>query len=237
MDISPKISVVLPTYNERANIVPLVQAIGAALEGRDYEILVVDDNSKDGTYQAVEDLQDPRVRGILRTSNRGFAFSIRRGLEEAGGDILVIMDSDFNHQPKYLPFMVDALKYYDCVSGSRFVYGGLMDGKVRHRLSWVFNIFTRLATGGQVTDSLYGFVAIHRDILQACDFDKIFWGYGDYCIRLMHYLQAQGRSILQFPAVNGRRLAGVGNTRLIGVLRQYTAAVLQLAMRERFHRS
>lgn len=226
------VSVVLPTYNELSNIIPLVKAIAEVLDGRDYEILVVDDNSPDGTYQAIVDLAEPRIRGILRTSDRGFAKSIRCGLENARGDYLVVMDSDFNHQPRYLPFMLDSLKHYECVSGSRFVYGGAMDTRRRHLLSWVFNIFSRLVTGGQITDSLYGFLAMRRELLAGLDFDKIFFGYGDYCIRLMYYLQQDRREVLQFPAVNGRRLAGTGNTHLFRVGILYTKAVLRLG-RER----
>ncbi len=228
-----KISIILPTYNERYNIIPLTQTIGEVLKGREYEVLVVDDNSPDGTYQAVVDLRDPRVKAILRVQDRGLAFSIRCGLENATGNIFVIMDSDFNHQPQYLPFMIDALTYYDCVSGSRFVYGGRMDSRARHLMSWVFNIFNRLVTGGQVTDSLYGFIAIKREIMESCDYNNIFWGYGDYCIRLMYYLQRQNRSILQFPAVNGRRLSGTRNDRMLPVFLQYTKEVLSLSLRKR----
>lgn len=231
-----KTSIILPTYNERTNIIPLIDAIGNSLAGREFEIMVVDDASADGTYEAVVNLQHPHVRAVRRDRDRGLAFSIRCGLEQANGEAFILMDSDFNHQPAYLPFMIDALTYYDCVSGSRFVYGGRMDGQVRHLLSWVFNIFTRLATGGQVTDSLYGFVAIKRSVLERCDYDTIFRGYGDYCIRLMHALQSQERTILQFPAVNGRRLSGLGNRRFLPVLLNYTREVIALSLNNRLGR-
>src|SRR5205823_1916017 len=119
-----KISVVLPCYNEKNNVIPLIAQIHEALEGRDHEVVVVDDNSPDGTYVAVQALADSQVVAVLRTENRGLANSIRCGLEKASGDVFVIMYSDFNHKPEYLPFIVDALEYYDVVSGSRFVYGG-----------------------------------------------------------------------------------------------------------------
>jgi dolichol-phosphate mannosyltransferase len=228
-----KISVILPSYNEKGNVVPLIAAIHRALDGRDHEILVVDDNSPDGTHAAVEALRDPQVIAILRTENCGFANSIRCGLEHATGDVFVIMDSDFNHQPEYLPFMVDALEYYDVVSGSRFVYGGKMDTRTRHLLSWGFNILTRVVTGGQVTDSLYGLLAIKREVMERCNYDDIFWGYGDYCIRLMFYLQRSDARILQFPAVNGARLAGEGNSRFLRVFWQYFTELMMLTYRER----
>jgi dolichol-phosphate mannosyltransferase len=227
------ISVILPTYNERDNVVPLARAIASELDGQEFEVLVVDDNSPDGTCRAVNEIGDARIRGILRTENRGFANSIREGLERARGDVFVIMDSDGNHQPKYLPIMIEALEFYDCVSGSRFVYGGRMSNRRRHLLSWMFNIFTRVMTSGQITDSLYGFVAIHRRIMERVDYDAVFWGYGDYCIRLMYYLQRQGASVLQIPVINGERRSGEGNDRFVKVFVQYFREVMALTWRVR----
>jgi dolichol-phosphate mannosyltransferase len=228
------ISVVLPTYNEKENVIPLVAAIKEVLEDRSFEILVVDDNSPDGTCEAVRALGDPRVKCILRTEDRGFAKSIRCGLESADGEVIIIMDSDFNHQPKYIPIMLDALDHYDCVTGSRFLYGGMMNSRTRHLLSWTFNIFTRVMTGGQITDSLYGFVAIHRRVIERVHYDDVFWGYGDYCIRLLYYLQQVGADVLQIPMVNGERLGGEGNSKFFSVFLQYFREVMKLAYRNRF---
>jgi dolichol-phosphate mannosyltransferase len=225
------LSVVLPTYNEKENVVPLVQAVHVALDGIvEHEVLVVDDNSPDGTYEAVRALNQPWLKPILRTEDRGFANSLRCGAERSHGDAILFMDSDGNHQPKYLPFMVDSLRFYDCVSGSRFLYGGAMNHRARHLLSLSFNQFVRLATGGQMTDSLYGLVAIRRASFERLNLDEIFWGYGDYCIRLLYHLQRSGASILEFPAVNGERLNGKGNDRLGSVFVQYTREVLKLAV-------
>ena len=230
-----KISVILPTYNEKANIVRLMEAIHEQLLSYDHEIIIVDDNSPDGTFKVVTDSNRPYLKPILRTQDRGLANSIRCGLEKASGDILIVMDSDFNHQPIYLPFMIDSLNYYDCVLASRFVYGGKMDSRARHILSWCFNIFIRLITGGQITDSLYGFFAINRPHLMRCDFDKIFWGYGDYCIRLLYYLQQNNVSVLQFPAVNGKRFDGRGNRRLIKVFWQYFSEAIKFSWKIRWN--
>lgn len=224
-----KASIILPTYNEKTNAVLLVQGIHEALGDRPHEVIVVDDDSPDGTHQAVLDLKDPRVKAVRRTTDRGLARSLRAGIDLATGRTVVLMDSDWNHQPHYLPFMLDAIEHYDCVSGSRFLYGGRMDSRGRHLLSWAFNVFTRAATGGQITDNLYGFVAIRHDVLLRCPLEDVFHGYGDYCIRLMFHLQAQGASILQFPAVNGVRRAGTGNSRFLGVFLQYSKAVAWLA--------
>lgn len=225
------ISVVVPCFNEVNNIIPLINEIHASLDFVKHQIVVVDDNSPDGTYQTVKDLNYDFVKPILRTEDPSLAKSIRRGLEEADGNIFVIMDSDFNHQPKYLPFMVKSLEYYDCTIASRFMYGGSMDSRIRHILSWFFNIFVRIVTRKFVTDSLYGYIAIKKETLNKLNYDDIFWGYGDYCIRLMYYLQVNKENILQFPAVNGRRLTGEGNSGFIKVFIQYFKETIKLVIK------
>ena len=225
------ISVVLPCYNEAGNIEKLIDEIHKNLDFIKHEIVVVDDNSPDGTYEIVKNLDYSFVLPILRTEDRGFAKSIRCGLENAKGNVFVVMDSDFNHQPKYLPFMIKSLEFYECVSASRFMYGGAMDSRFRHYASWIFNIFVRIVTRKFVTDSLYGYFAIKKDVIEKINYDDVFWGYGDYCIRLMHYLQDNKTNILQFPAVNGRRLSGEGNSRMIKVFWQYTKETLKLVFK------
>lgn len=227
------VSVILPTFNEKDNILILIDRIHEELSGMHHQIIVVDDNSPDGTYRVVKGKNYGFVKTILRTSDPSLARSIRVGLQEADGNIFVVMDSDFNHQPHYIPRMVKNLEFYDCVAASRFVYGGSMDSRWRHILSWVFNIFVRSVTGKFITDSLYGFFAVHRSVMEKLDYDKIFWGYGDYCIRFMYYLQGTGAEILQVPVINGRRLKGLGNSRFLKVFLQYAMETIRLVLRER----
>jgi dolichol-phosphate mannosyltransferase len=226
------VSVIVPCYNEAGNIEKLISEIHKNLDFVQHEIIVVDDNSPDGTYEIVKNLDYSFVLPILRTENRGFANSIRCGLEHAKGNTFVVMDSDFNHQPKYLPFMIKSLEFYECVSASRFMYGGAMDSRFRHYASWIFNIFVRIVTRKFVTDSLYGYFAIKKDVIEKINYDDVFWGYGDYCIRLMYYLQGNKTSILQFPAVNGRRLSGEGNSHMIKVFWQYLTETLKLIIKK-----
>jgi dolichol-phosphate mannosyltransferase len=228
---APKlVSVVLPTFNERGNIVSLVHEVLEALSGYAVEILVVDDNSPDGTASWVrENFPDrPDVKVIVRTINRGFAKSIRTGIEQATGDAIIVMDSDGNHKPCYLPFMIQGLSHYDCVMGSRFVYGGRMFPRSRHLLSWLFNVFVRCVTRGQITDNLYGYFAIHTSLVRNCPLEVIFEGYGEYFIRLLYHLQWMNLNILQFPAVNGERRAGKGNQRFWKTFWIYFAATWRL---------
>lgn len=225
------VSVILPCFNESGNIIPLIDAIHIELNFCKHEIIVVDDNSPDGTFDLVKNKNFDFVKIFSRTSDPSLAKSIRKGIEEAHGNIIVVMDSDFNHQPFYLRQMVSNMRYYDAVFASRFVYGGTMDSRFRHIASWLFNVFVRSVTRQSITDSLYGFFAIKKEVLEKVNFNDIFWGYGDYCIRLLYYLQKKNISILQFPAVNGKRLQGPGNSRLLKTFIQYTSETIKMVFR------
>ena len=118
-----KYSVILPTFNEARNIVRLINAIIQEISAfGDYEILVMDDNSPDSTYNLVKETfrGDLRVQPHLRKKNRGLAASIGDGIFRARGERLVVMDTDFTHDPKELPVMIDVARHFDIVSGSRF---------------------------------------------------------------------------------------------------------------------
>lgn len=234
MKEAPKVSVILPCYNEAGNIIPLIDAIHEQLLFCKHQIIVVDDNSPDGTFEIVKNLNYDFVKPIFRTTDPSLAKSIRRGIEESDGENIIVMDSDFNHKPSYLQQMIKNLGYFDGVFASRFQYGGKMDERSRHVLSWIFNVFVRIMTGGKITDNLYGYFSIKRDVLFSLNFDKIFWGYGDYCIRLLFFLEKKGISILQIPAVNGKRLNGSGNSKFTGVFWKYFKAVINLTIKERF---
>ena len=227
------VSVILPTFNERGNILFLIEEAHQKLSPWPHEIIVVDDNSPDGTFEAIQEAHLPYVHPILRRSDPSLAKSIRSGIEAAAGDIVIVMDSDFNHQPQDLPFMVAALNYYDCVIGTRFLYGGSMPDMIRYRLSWLFNIFVRFSIGGSITDNLSGFLAIHKKFLLALPLEEIFYGYGEYYIRLLYHLQQKKLKIVQFPAAYGHRRAGKGNSSFFKIFFQYTRASLRLAAKER----
>jgi len=224
------ISVILPCYNEKENISALVLEINKILESDSHEIIIVDDNSPDGTYAYARALNLPFLKVLLNKGNASLGSSILVGIKQASGEHLIIMDSDFNHRPEDIPIFLANLKYFDCVSASRFVYGGRMGSKLRYLCSWIFNIFSRIITRTMVTDSLFGFIAVRKEILSQLPLESIFYGYGDYCIRLMYYLQKNSYSILQIPGILGSRRAGKGNTKLIRTFVKYLKAVLILAV-------
>lgn len=230
-----RVSVVLPTYNEAQNIAELVEEIERALAAADlaYEIVVVDDNSPDGTAAVVQERFDanPSVRLIVRTDERGLASAIRRGIEASSGSVVAVMDTDFNHSPSMLPQMVAFLDYYDLVIGSRFVMGGGMAETGRYLLSCVYNFGIRVVLRTQVQDNLSGFFAMRRERLFGLDFDAIFFGYGDYFIRLLLAAWRHDMKLLEVPVFYDLRRHGQSKTAFMKVFRQYTMAVLRARLR------
>ena len=232
-DWRPRVSVVLPTYNESGNIGRLIAAVRDAVEWMtDLEIIVVDDDSPDGTG-AVAAAAGGSVRVIVRKDARGLATAVRRGVEESAGDVIVVMDTDFNHQPEMIPQMIDFLRYYDIVTGSRFTVGGGMEERGRYRLSFIFNFFCRLLLGTGLQDHLSGFFAVRRETLLQLDLDDIFDGYGDYFIRMLVESLARGSTILEVPVYYPARVHGESKTKFLSTLGKYTRAVVRLALRPR----
>lgn len=244
------VSIVLPTYNERENITDLIDAIASQLEpvAARYEVLVVDDSSPDGTAQwvceryalagiATNEWQGAQgnhgtVRVVLRTADKGLAKSIRHGLEAAQGNTLVVMDTDFNHDPAMIPQMVDLLRYYDLVIGSRFVMRGGMEDARRYLLSFAYNIFIRALFRTQIQDNLSGFFAIRKERLFQLTpiFDKIFYGYGDYFMRLLLVAWRRDWKILEVPVFYILRRHGDSKTGFWRIFRDYTVAVIRLRL-------
>jgi apolipoprotein N-acyltransferase len=166
----PKVLVVLPTYNERETIGPVLAGVLAA--GPNVEALVMDDNSPDGTGDVVTALveQEPRVRMIRRSGKLGLAsayiLGFRKALEE-GYDVVVEMDSDLSHRPDDLPALLSATEDHDVVIGSRYVPGGEVTNWSRARvaLSRAGNAYARVMLGLPVSDATSGFRAYRREAL------------------------------------------------------------------------
>lgn len=230
------VSIVLPTYNERENICDLIDAIDQALtpSGLAWEVLVVDDSSPDGTADAVRQRYGPTgpVKLHVRSTDKGLAKSIRYGLEQAAGRTLVVMDTDFNHDPAMIPQMVDLLRYYELVIGSRFVMRGGMEDTARYRMSLLYNVFIRLLFHTQIQDNLSGFFAVRRETLFQLQpkFERIFYGYGDYFIRLLLLAWRSNWKILEVPVFYILRRHGESKTGFWDIFRDYTLAVLKLRL-------
>lgn len=227
-----KTSIILPTYNEKDNIVELIQAIFRAIEPHhiEPEIVVVDDNSPDGTAEIVRRRfgEDCRVKLFVRTEARGLATAIRYGIDHSTGDILVFMDTDFNHDPIIIPQMVQFLDHYDIIIGSRFVMAGGMEDRFRQYSSLIYNYGIRLLFRTPVHDNLSGFFSIYRHKLVAMDLDQIYYGYGDYFIRLLMVAHKRGYKMLEVPVFYRLRMHGHSKTQFLSTFLQYSRALLAL---------
>jgi dolichol-phosphate mannosyltransferase len=232
------VSVVLPTYNEREGIAELVAEILAVARRADLdaEVLVVDDASPDGTAAHVEAVfrTEPAVRVRVRRDERGLASAIRQGIAEARGDVVVVMDSDGNHDPALLPLMVRCAEAFDVVIGSRYVLGGgMLTSRFRYWASYGFNVIIRLVLGLRIHDSLSGYLAFRPGVLRGVDPEAVFYGYGDYAIRLLHHVVREGGSVLEIPTVYRFRKGGESKTRFFAYVWTYLASVLRLRLTRR----
>src|SRR4030042_16167 len=119
-------SLIIPTYNEKDNITPLVERISKALSGRDYEIILVDDNSTDGTIDIANGLTSRYpVKLFVRREEKGLATAVIHGIKQASGTIIGVMDADLQHPPEVLPDLLKAMEGgADMVFASRYVEGG-----------------------------------------------------------------------------------------------------------------
>ncbi len=167
---SPQLSVVLPTYNEAGNVAALIDGIRSAMGGTSIEIIVIDDNSPDGTPGIVRELAaaDPRVRLIERAGKQGLSSAVFAGAEVAEGSYVAVMDADLSHDPEELPDMLaKAIQGYDVIIGSRFVRGSANQGQplVRRAMSVLLNTGARLVLQLRPNDVLTGYVLCRRELL------------------------------------------------------------------------
>ena len=175
--------VVIPTYNEAANIEGIVRATVAELDRvapGDYRILVVDDNSPDGTGQIADRLAaaHPQVEVMHRAAKTGLGHAYLAGFARAldgGAELVIEMDADFSHDPRYLGPMLDAAKEADLVLGSRYVEGGGVEdwGLLRRLISRGGGFYARKILGVQIHDLTGGFKCIHRRVLETIQLETI----------------------------------------------------------------
>lgn len=176
--MSKKACVIIPTYNEKENI----ERITATVLDQDerLSVLVVDDNSPDGTGQIADRMaeENARVMVLHREAKSGLGQAYIAGFKstlEKGFDYIFEMDADFSHDPKYLPDFLKTIENYDLVLGSRYIPGGGVVNWPADRImiSKIGNIYARIITGMPVADATGGFKCFRREVLEAIDFDEV----------------------------------------------------------------
>ena len=191
------VTIILPSYNERENILTTVEAVLKAV-GDPVEVLVVDDDSPDHTWELVEQLGDARVRVIRRRGVRGLASAVNRGLIDARGELIGWMDVDHSMPAELLSEMVRRTREFPVVIGSRYAAGG---GDARPRLRvmtsrWV-NGFASIVLGGGVKDYDSGFIVVRREVFDRVTLLPV--GYGAYFIDFIYHCRKRGLEVLELP--------------------------------------
>lgn len=223
-------TIIIPTYNERENIGLLAQGIlGLELGSR---VIIVDDNSPDGTGQLADELagQHPGIQVIHRCGKLGLGTAHIAGMKAAlDSDTaqIVTMDADFSHQPRYIPDLLAALDRLDVVIGSRYVPGGgtLQCTLPRKMLSRGANLFARTVLRLQASDATAGFRGYRRAVLESIALDEIVSDGYSFLIEMLHSCQQQGWQIGEVPIVFENRQRGASKISRTEILKAMQTVV------------
>lgn len=205
--------VVIPTYNERGNIEKIIPQILAQDES--IHILVVDDNSPDGTGEIADRLASAnnRIHVLHRRGKLGLGSAYREGfryaLEQGAGNVIE-MDADFSHDPAMLPVFLEKMQSVDMVVGSRYLNGvSVVNWPLRRlMLSYFASVYTRIITGLRLSDCTSGFKCFRREVLQAIDLTKIRSDGYSFQIEMNYRCHEKGFRIGEVPIIFIDRHAG-----------------------------
>jgi len=207
------IYIVIPTYNEAENIEPLLGQIFTAHP--DFNIIVVDDNSPDGTGAIADALsaRDPRVHVVHRAKKAGLGTAYVRGFQEAlamGADIIFEMDADFSHDVRYLKDFLAATKTADLVIGSRYINGVRVEGWRFRRLllSKLANMYVSYVMVRPVWDFTAGFRCYRRQLLEAINLNQVRSDGYAFQIEMTHLAFKHGFRVVEIPIVFREREHG-----------------------------
>lgn len=214
-DFLMKQLIIIPTFNERENIIALLESIAKTVRPLSADILVVDDNSPDGTAAIVRDrqkthtglflLERPNRDGLGQAYLAGFAWGLKNNY-----DVLLQMDADLSHNPVYLSEFLDKINKYDFVVGSRYVPGGGVEnwGYLRKLLSRGGNIYARYILGVKIFDLTGGFNAWRSEVLRRIGLNNIRSSGYSFQIELKYRALKQGFAYLEIPIIFKERIRG-----------------------------
>jgi dolichol-phosphate mannosyltransferase len=216
--VSARIWLIIPTYNEAENVDPIVRAVAAELAKLahgEHRILIVDDNSPDGTGALADRLAAELdvVEVIHRRTKDGLGRAYIEGFQhalEGGAELVIEMDADFSHDPKYLGALLSAAEEADLVIGSRYVPGGAVVnwGMPRKIISRGGSMYARAVLGVSVQDLTGGFKCIHRTVLETIDLDSLRADGYVFQIEVTYRAVRAGFSVKEVPIVFPDRAVG-----------------------------
>ncbi len=207
-----ELSLIAPTYNEKENIVPLVERVHKALSQYNYELIIVDDNSPDGTAQLANSLSSKYpLKVIVRTTERGLASAVVAGFSQAGGQVLGVIDADLQHPPEAIPALLDAIRGgADVAIGSRYVEGGGIEGwsTKREIISIGAKTIARLLLSSVkgIKDPLAGFFLFRREVIEGAVLAPT-----GYKILLEVLVKGNASQVVEVPYIFKERERGKSN--------------------------
>lgn len=197
-----KSSILVPTYNERENVLTLTRLLMDALSERDFEVVFIDDNSPDGTAEVIKELSHEyeNVKVLVRPMRMGLGSAYKDGFNAATGDLIVEMDADLSHNPEELPKLLKALNGADVVVGSRYAEGGKHANWKWRRvtLSRGANSLSRIILGLEMSDVTSGFRAYKRRAFEEIASRSKFNGF-DFQVEALHIAKKLGFRIKEVP--------------------------------------
>lgn len=214
-------SVILPTLNEKGHILKLIKEISNIFEinKTNYEIIVVDDNSNDGTYEIVENFKknNAYVKTILRSNKRkSLPLSLNEGISLSKYENLIWMDADFQHPPKYIKKFIEKSKNFDAIISSRFLKesdryfnNNEIKKEINENQSYFFNKLCRTLLFKDVTDYTSGYICIKKRFFNSYNLQGY---YGDYFVNMIVELKTKNAKIIEIPFKDAVRASGVSKT-------------------------
>lgn len=209
---NPELSLIVPTYNERENIVPLVERIHKSLSNYNYELIVVDDNSPDQTSELAKTLSSKYpVSVIVRTTERGLASAVVAGFKQAKGDVLGVIDADLQHPPEFIPDLLNAIRNgADVAIASRYIPGGGIEGWTLKRK--IISIGAKLpanlllSSARKIKDPLSGFFLFKKKVIDGATLSPT-----GYKILLEVLVRGNANKVIEVPYTFKERERGRSN--------------------------
>ena len=229
----------IPTYNEKENIVSLVTDIFRICKGVNIHIVIVDDNSPDGTGLIAENLKKKntkihvlhrKVRGRGTAGIDGFKYCLK-----LGADYIIEMDSDFSHNPMYLPLFLEQIKKHDVVIGSRFIKGGDIPGRsfLRNFFTNIINLYLKIIFNTGIRDVSGGFKCYTKESLECLNFDKLISTKYSIGAEILYLIHKRGFDIKEIPIVFTDRERGVSKCDF-WVMTNYIFTILKIKFKYLF---